>query len=184
MKVEIKKEILYDLTKTIEILQKKEEKDVKELEELSNHGIDDVAVHKDIDLVSVTVLIYSLYKIADSISEDNYQKILKELISAKNSLEQNQLGRYNGNIKTLFNLVRSSNAKVKTHLQDVLDAAKIKKSAILFDKGLSIGQAAGLMGLSNWDLQAYTGKTIRVEHDEKIPAEKRVMAALKIFGVS
>lgn len=184
MKEEVKKEILYDLGKTIEILQKREEKDIKELEELSDHGIEDVAAHKDIDLVSITVLVYSLYKIIDSISEQNYKKILQELVSARNNLQQNQLGKYNSSISNLFRLVKTSNKEIKMHLQDVLDAAKIKKSAILFDKGLSIGQAAGLMGLSNWDLQSYTGKAARVEHHEKIPAEKRVMAALKIFGVS
>jgi len=184
MKEAVKKEILYDLAKTIEILQKREENDIKELEELSNHGIDDVAIHKDIDLVSITVLIYSLYKIIDSISENNYKKILQGLTSAKNNLQQNDLGKYNLDIGTLFKLIKDSNAEIKMHLHDVLDAAKIKKSAILFDKGLSIGQAAGLMGLSNWDLQSYTGKATRIEHDEKIPAEKRVMTALKIFGVA
>lgn len=184
MKEAVKKEILYDLGKTIEILQKREGKDIKELEELSNHGIEDVAAHKDIDLISITVLIYSLYKVIDSVSKNNYKKILQELVAAKKSLQQNQLGRYNSNIKTLFKLIKTANAKVKVHLQDVLDAARIKKSAILFDKGLSIGQAAGLMGLSNWDLQAYAGKAARIEHHEKIPAERRVMRALKIFGVS
>ena len=183
MKEVVKKEILYDLGRTIEILQEREEKDIKELEKLSNHGIDDVAVHKDIDLVSLTVLIYSLYKIVDSIPEENYQKILQGLISARNYLQQGNLGGYNRNIKNVFSLVKKSNAKIKVHLQDVLDAAKIKKSAILFDKGLSIGQAAGLMGLSNWDLQAYASKS-RLEHHEKIPAKKRVTTALKIFGVS
>ncbi|MEK6809961.1 MAG: hypothetical protein AABY40_04760, partial [Nanoarchaeota archaeon] len=59
------------------------------------------------------------------------------------------------------------------------------KSAALFEKGLSIGQAAGLMGLSNWDLQAYAGKTTALDqHEESIPATKRVSTALKLFGVS
>ncbi len=185
MKEEIKKEILYDLTETIRILQEREKKDLKELEELSNHGIEDVAAHKDIDLVSVTVLIYSFYKIIDSISEENYTKILKEIIEAKQSLELRQFGKYNRNMKTLFQLVKKSNAQIKVHFHDVLDAAKIKKSALLFSKGLSIGQAAGLMGLSNWDLQSYAGKTTALDqHEESIPAAKRVSTALKIFGVS
>ena len=184
MEEAIRKEILYDLGQAITILEKKDKNDVDQLRILSDHGIEDVAVHKNLDLISITVLIYSLYKIITSIPEKDYQSIIKELQNAKSSLEKNQLGRYNSNIKNLFQLVRKSNAKVKVHLQDVMEAAKIKKSAALFEKGLSIGQAAGLMGLSNWDLQGYTGKTTALEqHEEGILAEKRMSLALKIFKV-
>ena len=65
MKAVIKKEIIYDLTKAIEILETKEDKDIEELQELSNHSIEDVAIHKDLDIISITVLIYSIYKVAD-----------------------------------------------------------------------------------------------------------------------
>ena len=180
-----KKEILYDLNEAIKILERREKNDVDQLRILSDHGIEDVAVHKNFDLISVTVLIYSLYKIIVSIPDKDYQSIITELQNAKKSLEKNQLGKYNGSIKNLFLLVKKSNAKVKMHLQDVMEAAKIKKSAALFEKGLSIGQAAGLMGLSNWDLQAYTGKTTALEqHEETFPVQKRISTALKIFGVS
>src|SRR3990167_7464889 len=181
----IKKEILYDLSEAINILERKDKNDVDQLRVLSDHGIEDVAVHKNLDLISVTVLIYSLYKIVNSIPDKDYQALIRELQNAKSSLEKNQLGKYNNSIKNLFQLVKKSNAKVKVHLQDVMDAAKIKKSASLFEKGLSIGQAAGLMGLSNWDLQGYAGKTTSLDlHQENVPAAKRVSTALKIFGVS
>ena len=39
MKEVVQTEILYDLGKAILILEKKEQKDVEELKELSNHGI-------------------------------------------------------------------------------------------------------------------------------------------------
>ena len=185
MEEAIKKEILYDVSQAISILERKEKNDVDQLRVLSDHGIEDVAVHKNLDLISITVLIYSLYKIVNSIPEKDNQAIIRELQNAKNSLEKNQLGKYNSSIKKLFQLVRKGDAKVKVHLQDVMEAAKIKKSAALFEKGLSIGQAAGLMGLSNWDLQAYAGKTTALEqHEESILAAKRVSTALKIFGVS
>ena len=185
MEEAIKKEILYDLTQAIAILEQRESKDAEELRILSDHGIEDVAVHKNLDLISLTVLIYSLYKIIASITDKDYSTILQELRNAKSSLEKNQLGKYNVSIKVLFQLVRKGDAKVKVHLQDVMEAAKIKKSAALFEKGLSIGQAAGLMGLSNWDLQAYAGKTTALDqHEENVPATKRVATALKIFGVS
>ncbi len=92
----IRKEILYDLSQAITILQRRDRNDVDQLRVLSDHGIEDVAVHKNLDLISVTVLIYSLYKIVNSISEKEYQSVIKELQNAKGSLEKNQLGKYNG----------------------------------------------------------------------------------------
>ncbi len=184
MDVEIKKEILDILSRTIAILEQREEKDVEELKEISNQGIEDVALHKNLDLISITVLVYSLYKIVTSLPEKDYQELLNKLKTAKQNLEERNLGNYNQSIKNLFQIIKKSNAKIKVHLQDVLHAARIKKSAILLEKGLSIGQAAGLMGLSNWDLQSYVGKTTSFEQQlEKISAKTRVQTAMKIFGV-
>ncbi|MEK6970001.1 MAG: hypothetical protein AABW48_06250 [Nanoarchaeota archaeon] len=184
MDVEIKKEILDILGQTIEILEQKEEKDVEELKELSNHGIDDVALHKNLDLISIAVLVYSLYKIAAVLPQEDYLQLVNKIKTAKQCLQERDLGKYNQSIKALFQIIKKSNAKIKVHLQDVLHAARVKKSAILLEKGLSIGQAAGLMGLSNWDLQSYVGKTTSFEQQqEKVPAKTRVQTALKIFGV-
>ena len=66
----------------------------------------------------------------------------------------------------------------------MMHAARIKKSAILLGKGLSVGQAAGLMGLSNWDLQEYAGKTNFFEaHQEKYSAVDRLTTAFKVFAI-
>ncbi len=184
MKEALKKEIRYALTQTISILEAKDAKDSEELKTLSDHAIEDVAVHKDLDLISITVLIYSIYKILPDIKSEEYTDLVKELNNAKMHLEQNNLGRYNRSIKTLFNIVGESHAAVKVHLQDVMQAARIKKGAALLHHGLSIGQAAGLMGLSNWDLQQYVGKTISLsQHEEIIPITKRILLAFKLFGV-
>ena len=185
MEEEVRKEILYDLGQAIKILQTREKADTEQLGKLSDHAIEDVAVHKDLDLISATVLLYSLYKISNSLNDKNYQRILKSLQAAEQALQQPNLGKYNRHIKDLFEIVRSSNAKIKLHLQDVLDAARIKKGSTLLEHGLSIGQAAGLMGLSNWDLQQYASKTTALQvKDESMTVKKRLQTALKIFGVS
>lgn len=182
MEEAIKKEILFDLSETIKILEAKDPNVLPQLEKLSDHAIEDVAVHKDLDLISVTVLIYSLYKVQQCLQGKDFQAILRELKQARQLLQQNRLGQYNQSIKTIFQLIRKCNVKIQQHMQDVLDAARIKKGTLLVQKGLSIGQAAGLMGLSNWDLQAYAGKTTAFEqHDEAIPAMKRMKIALALF---
>ena len=115
----------------------------------------------------------------------SYTQLLQELRNAKTSLEQRNLGKYNAAIKKLYDLIRTCNAQVKEHLNDVMQAARIKKGATLLQRGLSIGQAAGLMGLSNWELQQYAGKTTALDqHTEKIPAQTRMKKALQLFGVA
>jgi hypothetical protein len=180
----IRNELLHYLQQTISTLEIREEKDFEELKNLSEQGIELIAVNKDLDLISITVLIYSLYKIIKDISAEDYQDLLAELKFAQQHLEQNSLGKYNQNIKTLFEIVRRSNAKIKVHLDDVMQAARIKNSAFLLQKGLSIGQAAGLMGLSNWELQQYVGRTtFLTQHRESLPIRKRLLTAFNIFGV-
>lgn len=184
MEEAIKLEILYDLQGTIDFLQKKGLKDPELLKELSEHAINHVALYKDLDIISVTVFIYSLYKIIHSLKENDLQSIVDELEAAHGALTSSNFGRYNRSIKKLFALIRKSDVKVKEHLQDVMQAAKIKKGTALLEKGLSIGQAAGLMGLSNWDLQQYAGKTPFLgEHQEALSAKKRLMTALEIFNM-
>jgi len=185
MKEDIRKEILHDLQGAISILETKEAKDIEELKTLSDHAIEDIAVQKDLELVSVTVLLYSIYKVVSCMETTSYTQLLQELKNAQLSLEQRNLGKYNGSIKRLYGLVRKCNAQVKEHLNDVMQAARIKKGATLLQHGLSIGQAAGLMGLSNWELQQYAGKTTALDqHTENIPAQNRMKKALQLFGVA
>jgi hypothetical protein len=185
MKEVIKKEIVNDLNKAKEILEKKEPSISLQLKELSDHAIEDVALQKDLDLISITVFIYSLGKVIQAMPEEEKKDLVVEINLAIKNLKANNLGRYNRTVKTLFSIITKSNAKVKLHLQDVMQAARIKKGMILLGKGLSMGQAAGLMGLSNWDLQGYAGKTTALEMSKETVSEtKRLSLALKLFGAS
>ncbi len=184
MKEVMLKEILKNLSRTIEILEKRDAKDSEELRELSDKAIEGVALYKDLDMISVTVLIYSIYKVLFCLDAENYEKILKELQFARKHLQSRRFGMYNRSIKRLYRVIQHCNASVKEHLQDVMQAARVKKGMVLLQKGLSIGQAAGLMGLSNWDLQKYAAGTPALTgHSEKIHAHKRLEKAMKLFGV-
>ena len=185
MKGQVKKAILDDLDQAIMVLESKNAKNAEELKHLSNHAIEDVALHKDLDSISITVLIYSLYKTIFCLDEEDYLSMLSLLKKARRYLKDNNFGAYNRTIKKMFKVVERCNVKVKQHLQDVMQAARIKKGTVLLQKGLSLGQAAGLMGLSNWDLQQYASKTpLLFGHHEKIAAKDRLQRAFKVFEVA
>ena len=184
MKEGIKKEIIKDLGQAVAILEKKKGMNVEAMKQLSDQSIEDVALYKDLDVVSITVLFYSIYKVVDCFDDVTFDELIKGLRDAQSALQRNFFGKYNQKIRNLFKLVRGCNAKVKQHLQDVMDAARIKKGTVLLQKGLSLGQAAGLMGLSNWDLQSYASKSVILgEYHEKIQAKVRLQTAFKVFGV-
>ena len=88
MKEEIRKDVLFVLQRAVEILSVKQAKDVEQLKELSDHAIEDVALHKDLDIIFITVLIYSLYKIVLNINDKDYQIILNELKNAYKALQK------------------------------------------------------------------------------------------------
>ena len=183
MKEVVRKEIVKDLIQAQEILNKKDSSISLQLKELSDHAIEDVALQKDLDLISVTVLIYSLGKVIQRMPPEEIKDLSVEIGFAIKFLKENSYSRYNKAVKSMFNIIRKSDAKVKLHLQDVMQAAKIKKGAILLGKGLSIGQAAGLMGLSNWDLQSYAGKTTMLEFGKETVKEgHRLNLAISLFG--
>jgi hypothetical protein len=186
MKEAILKEILYDLGQVIDFFQKKDGQSPETLRKVSDHAIDDVALHKDFDVVSITVLIYSIYKVLPNLRKhgDDITRLIRLLQTARDALKSHSFGKYNAQIRSAFKIVRECSADVKEHLQDVMQAARVKKGTSLLQKGLSIGQAAGLMGLSNWDLQEYAAKTtILGAHTESLPAKVRLLKTLRLFNL-
>ena len=176
MKELIRKEIIRLLKQTHKLLE--ENKPATVFQELSNDAIQFVALHKDLDMISVSVLLYSLYKTQTCLS--NKQKEFTEIIAKTlTALQTKKFGIYNRNMRSLFLIMRECNAAVKHHLYDVLHAARIKKGSTLHESGLSIGQAAGLMGLSNWDLQSYAALT---SHTPPAVSITRLKKALSLFA--
>ena len=74
---------------------------------------------------------------------------------------------------------------MRTYVDEVLDKARITKGSRLFEHGLSAKRAAEIMGVSEWELISYTGKTnIADRQPAGITTKRRLAHALKLFGVS
>jgi len=128
MKEVIRKELLKDLDNIINILQSPNRQEYQKLKDLSNHAIEDVALYKDLDTISITVLIYSLFKIVSTMNEEDYKELLSKIKLARKALKDHKYRIYNQNIRKSFTIIKKSTPKVKQHLQSVLQAARIKKS--------------------------------------------------------
>jgi len=156
----IKKDILSILSSTIEILKVKEEKDIVEMKELSNHTIHNASIFQDEDSISVAILIYSLSKIIErKQGELNYTNITNMLKAAYNSLDKNDADDYRKRIKKLFNFISTVDTKLKLYIEEVINQALIKKGSKLYEHGISLARAAEVLGVSQWELMFYIGKT-------------------------
>ena len=182
MKDVIRKEIIYDLGQIQSLLATGS--DPEQIRVLSDHTISDVAAYKDMDMITITVMIYALYKIYPFSLLEDKEQVLKHVSASKVALTSRNLVEYNKQIKSLYTFIQSKSSSVKNHLESVMQAARVKKGTVLLEHGLTIGQAAGLMGLTNWDLQEYASKTSVFEPTrETMLTSKRLKVAYTLFNL-
>lgn len=168
MELKINEDVLTVLDETLNILEVREEKDIVELSEVSNHVVHNMSVYQDEDSISIAVLIYSIYKVIERpgfLSDANYRRVVDLLKIAKGYLEQDNISKYRAAIHRLFTLIGSIDRQLKLYIEEVVTKARIKKGGGLFEHGLSLGRAAELMGISQWELQEYVGRTQIFERD-------------------
>ena len=179
----IKKDILAVLTELVEILKVKEDSDIAQIKELSNHVIHNASVFQDEDSVSVAVLVYSLSKIIERKQRDfDYIKILGMLNSCISNLKNSNDDLFRKSIKSIFSFVRTMDEKIKMYIFEVINQAQIKKGCKLCEHGISIARASEILGISQWELMYYIGKTTLIDQfSEPVNVSKRLKIARSLF---
>ena len=128
------------------------------LREISDHTIHNSSIFQDEDSISVAVITYSLSKMCERGGVD-VRMVSSLLKHAQKHLEKEELKQYRHVIKRITALIARSDSKFRLYIQAVFDQAQIKKGSRLYYHGISLAQAAGLLGVSQWELMGYVGKT-------------------------
>ncbi|MDP2750293.1 MAG: hypothetical protein Q8O89_05675 [Nanoarchaeota archaeon] len=187
MKESVKVDILAILDKVLEIMEERDDRDVYEIKELSNHTIHSASIFQDSYSMSIAVLMYSLYKIIERkiLDDKNYRNIQDDLKHARTYLRQNDVHNYMISIGSILKSISGIDKRFKVFIQEVVEKAKINKGGKLYEHGLSISKAAELMGLSSWELASYVGKTAFDENylPGKVTVKKRLSNAMDAFGI-
>ncbi len=180
----IKKDILAVLTELIEILKVKEESDIVDIRELSNHVIHNASVFQDEDSISVAILIYSLSKIIERKQRDlDYNKVLSMLGLCTTKLKDNDDEGFRKSIKNIFNFIRTIDEKLRLYIHEVVNQAQIKKGCKLCEHGISVARAAEVLGISQWELMHYIGKTTLIDQfSEPVNVAHRLKIARSLFS--
>jgi len=156
----VKMDILRVLADTVEIIQVEEDRDVADLRELSNHTIHNASIFQDEDSVSIAVLIYSLSKVIERREGKlAYSSILTLLKDAIKNLESGDIDRYRKVIRKIFDFIYGIDAKLKFYIEHVINQAQIKKGSKVYAHGVSLARASEILGISQWELMFYIGKT-------------------------
>jgi len=172
----VKKDILEVLDEAIKSLQAE---DHHALLELSNHVIHDASIFQDDDSVSFAVIIYAISKIVHRcyVEKIPAPKIVPLLQEAKDALELGKEDVYRAVVRRIFDEVKRLDEKTGLYITEVLDQARIKKASRVTEHGISLARTAELLGISQWELQSYFGKTQIPEQELGISAGQRLKVA-------
>jgi len=178
----VKKDILNVLSDAIEILRVEEEKDVAELRELSNHTIHNASIFQDEDSVSIAILIYSLSKVIERREgKVNYSVLMKMIRESKKNLGSERVDAYRRSIKKMFKFISTLDSKLKLYIEQVINQAEIKKGSKLYAHGISLGRAAEVLGITQWELMFYIGKTKLTDIKGGVSVRERLNYARGLF---
>jgi len=176
----IKEDILGVLQEVIEALKKE---DYSALPELSNHTIHDASIFQEEDPLTLAILIYALSKCIQRCIERNQPcpVVAPSLQKAYDALFNDDDNAYRAVVKNLLREIGEMDAQLKMYIQEVIDKAKIKKASKLHEHGISIARTAELLGLSQWELQNYIGKTVIDMPSDGMKVTERLRRARELF---
>jgi hypothetical protein len=151
----IQKDILDIIAQAIEIIKSGNPYDLKEL---SDHTIHNASIYQDEHSVSIAVIVYSLSKVIGH-DDNNKGKLIELLQNARRYMERDELDKYKKTTSRMLELISRVDSRFSKFVDDVIIQAQIKKSSKIYDHGISLGQAASILGISQWELMQYTGHT-------------------------
>lgn len=180
----IKKDISEVLLKIIEILKGYDEADATEVSDISNNTIHNASIFQDEDSTSIAILVYSLSKIMHRKKfEVDYRQFSEMFKAALDKLRKNDPDGYRKEIEKIFKLISKVDSKLRFYIEEVISQAQIKKGSKLYEHGISLARASEVLGISQWELMNYIGKTSIIDAYEKeiISMKDRLKYARSLF---
>jgi len=158
--------------------------DASVIKRLSNETIHNASIFQDEDSISIAILLYSLSKIVDRLAGSmTYKETTKWMKSAKWALEKDDEREYRRCIQNIFSLMHQLDSKYRTHIQEVMAQASVRKGSKLYAHGVSMARTAQILGVSLWELHDYVSSTTITDGDVDISSvRQRLEFAMKLFS--
>ncbi len=165
--------------------------DALQLKELSNQTIHCATSFQDAGSITIAVLVYSLSKIIErkeQIHIKNWNVFVKRctgfLDLAIKAVQENNSTAFESHLASARASLASISINLKPYIEEVLKKASINKAGRIYEHGISLGQTAKLLGVSQWELAEYTGqtKTADIAYNATLNIKKRANMALDFFS--
>ncbi len=173
-----------------EVKQSLKPLDIINLRELSNHTLHDASILQEGNSIQVAVIVYSLSKIFERENyksykswEYFYKNLLLYLGDAIKSLEKNDEKGYEKATKGLVYFIGKLEYKLRHYIVEVMEKARIHKASRIHEHGISLGRTAELLGISQYELMEYLGKTgiADINLNISMDIKKRIDFARSLF---
>lgn len=165
--------------------------DSPKLRDLSNQTIHSASLVQDAGSIALAVIVYSLAKIierGDNRKIKHWDKVANKIEDftslAITALKEGKIEAYESYLERIRSAITSVSANLKPYISDVLERAAINKASKIYEHGISMGQTAKLLGISQWELSEYLGqKLVEIKAGEDpLSAKHRAEMALEFFS--
>lgn len=166
-------------------------RDTLSLKKLSNYTIHNASIYQDDCSISIAIIIYSLSKIIERhrYAETEtwaqvYEDFIEKLQKASNLLKKNNYSGYHAIIKQIFRRISKVDSEIALYVEEVIEKSKINKGSRIYEHGISMAQVAAILGISEWELMNYVGKTQIIDAEKGITNVKsRLKFARALFNL-
>ncbi len=166
------------------------EEDSAALRDLSNQTIHSASIYQDTGNLSIAILVYTLSKL---IERRDYERIRNwgsfvnkieaffELAVA--SLKQNNFNGYEKYMAKARESISLIEKNIRPYIEEVMRKAAINKASRIYEHGISLGQTAKMLGITEWELLEYAGQTriSEIKYNLSYGIKKRASMAMEFF---
>jgi len=161
-----------------------------QLQSLSNKTIHSASVYQHTDYIIIAIIIYSLSKIVsqkDSLQIKNWENFVKSvnfnLSNAIISLKREDSKNFLEDLKKTKTEITNLSISLKPYINEVLRKASINKASRIHEHGISLGQTAKLLGITQWELSEYIGRKEITDrrYSQTINTKIRAKMAMEFF---
>lgn len=163
---------------------------ILQLKELSNQTIHSSCILQHRGFILIAVLLYTLSKIIErraGYDIENWNKFIKKFNTNLDyvivALRKDNFQLYERELERTRKTIESISKEFKENIKEVLRQAQINKASRMYEHGISLEQTSKLLGITQWELSEYVGKTgiPDVKHAITLNVKTRAQMAMEFF---
>lgn len=166
-----------------------EKRDIPGLKSFASEAARDALVRSDASLVDLSVLAYSLAKLAEKpyiINSPDWKRLAESVSAALREAEdleaKGDAVAARERVHEALNAIDSLSLELGRFVSSIVEKGRLKAAAQMYAHGASLGTAAEFTGASKQELASYVGETKIPDKYEAMRVEERLEKARRVLG--